>query len=70
MTDKESDMVEINKETKQGDPLSGLLFNTVLQVASRDAFHAGKGKRMGVRLGDYELDCLTNFRSLTMCSCL
>ena len=30
MTDKESDMFEIKKGTKQEDPLSSLLFNTVL----------------------------------------
>ena len=37
MTDKESDMFDIKKkETKQGDPLSSLLFNTVLQVALKD----------------------------------
>ena len=30
LTDEESDMFEIKKETKQGDPLSSLLFNTVL----------------------------------------
>ena len=36
MTDKESDMFEINKGTKQGDPLSSLLFYSVLQVALKD----------------------------------
>ena len=36
MTDEESDMFEINKETKQGDPLSSSPFNTVLQVALKD----------------------------------
>ena len=36
MTDKESDMFEIKKETKQGDPLSSLLFYIVLRVALTD----------------------------------
>ena len=31
LTDKESDVFPIKRETKQGDPLSSLLFNTVLQ---------------------------------------
>ena len=33
LTDEESDMFEIKKRTKQGDPLSSLLFDTVLQKA-------------------------------------
>ena len=32
-TDKESDVFEKKKGTKQGDPLSSLLFNTGLQAA-------------------------------------
>ena len=33
LTDEESDMLEVKKGTKLGDPLSSLLFNTVLQKA-------------------------------------
>ena len=32
-TENESDMFEIKRRTKQGDLLSNLLFNTVLQMA-------------------------------------
>ena len=35
-TDTESDVLEIKRGTKQGDPLSSLLFNTVLQAAPKD----------------------------------
>ena len=36
LTDKESDILEKNRRTKQDDPLSSLLFNTVLQMALKD----------------------------------
>ena len=36
LTDEESDLFEIKKVTKQGDPLSSLLFNTVLQKTLED----------------------------------
>ena len=35
-TDEESKISEIRKGTKQGDPLSSLLFNTVLQYSLKD----------------------------------
>ena len=51
MTDKESDMFEIKKGTRQGDPLSSFLFNTVLQVALRgDLPRWQKKKGIGICL--------------------
>ena len=62
-TDKESDMFEMKRGTKQEDPLSSLLFNTVLQKAPKDVVvRWQKPKGMGIRLGGYESDCLTNLR--------
>ena len=61
--DKESDMFEIKKGTKQGDPLSSLLFNIVLQVALKDdlpRWQKKKGMDICVRENDH--DCLTNLR--------
>ena len=47
---------------KQGDPLSSLLFNTVLQVALKDDLASWQTEGMGICLGDSETDCLTNLR--------
>ena len=69
-TDEESNMFEINKGTKQGDPLSSLLFNTVLQNSLKDdiqRWHKKKG--MGIYLSDHDHDCLTILRFATTCFC-
>ena len=60
MTDKESDMFEINKGTKQGDPPSSLHFNTELQVALKDDLPRWQKKKEWAQMCDL----------LTMCSCL
>ena len=62
-TDEESDMFEIKKRTNQGDPLTSVLYNTVLQKALGKTFRAVKKKRgMGIYLSDNDHDCLTNMR--------
>ena len=63
LTDEESDMFEIKKGSKQGDPLSSLLFNTVLQKALDEDIPRWQKKRgMGIYLSDNDHDCLTNLR--------
>ena len=62
LTDKESDVFEIKKGSKQGDPLSRLLFNTVLQAALKDGLERWREKDMGISLGDQQADCLSNLR--------
>ena len=69
-TDKESDMFEMKRGTKQGDPLSSLLFNTVLQKALKGVVvRWQKSKCIGTRLGGYESDCSQTGVLLTTCSC-
>ena len=49
--------------TKQGDPLSSLLFNTVLQYSLKDEIQRWQRKKgMGIYLSDHDHDCLTNLR--------
>ena len=63
LTDEESDMFEIKEGTKQGDPLSSLLFNTVLQKALEDDIPRWQKKKgMGIHLSDNGRDCLTDMR--------
>ena len=47
LTDEESNMFEIKKGTKQGDPLSSLFFNMVLHRKHwKTTFRDGKGKKV------------------------
>ena len=56
-------MFEIKRSTEQGDLVSSLLFNAVLQMALKDDVDRWqKSKCMGFRLGDHESGCLTNLR--------
>ena len=57
LTDEESNMFEIKKGTKQGDPLSSLLFNTVLQKALEDDIPLWQKKKgVGIYLSDSDHD--------------
>ena len=62
-TDEESEIFDIQKGSKQGDPMSSLLFNTVLQYPLENEIQRWKKKKgMGIYLSDQERDCLTNLR--------
>ena len=62
-TDEESNIFDIQEGSKQGDPMSSLLFNTVLQYSLKDEIQRWhKKKGMGRHLSDHDHDCLTNLR--------
>ena len=62
-TDEESEIFDIQKGSKQGDPMSSRLFNTVLQYALKNVIQRWQRKKgMGIYLSDQERDCLTNLR--------
>ena len=63
LTDKETHIFPIKRGTKQGDPLSSLLFNTVLQFSLESNLKRWQEKQKGIRLSDKIEDCLTNLRS-------
>ena len=52
----------MKRGTKQGDPLSSLLFNTVLQSSLEDDLKRWQEKQKGIRLSDKKEDCLTKLR--------
>ena len=52
MTDKESDVFKIKRVTKQDDPLSSSLFNTVLQSALEGDLKKWQERIKCIRLGD------------------
>ena len=62
-TDEESEIFDIQKGSKQGDPMSSLLFNTVLHYALKNVIQRWQKKKgMGIYLSDKKRDCLTNLR--------
>ena len=62
LTDRESNVFEQKRGTKQGHPLSSLFLNTNLQVALKDDLVSWQRRGMGMRPGVSESDCLTNLR--------
>ena len=62
-TNVQSNMFEIKKGSKQGGPLSSLLFNTVLQNSLKEVTQRWQKKiGMGIYLSDQDHDCFTNLR--------
>ena len=62
-TVEESEIFDIQKGSKQGDPMSSLLFNTVLQYSLKDEIQRWQKKKgMGIHLSDHDHDYLTNLR--------
>ena len=62
LTDKESDAFPIKRATKQGEPLSSLLFNKVLQYSLEGDLKKWQENKKGIRLSDKTEDCLMNLR--------
>jgi hypothetical protein len=61
-TDRVSKPYDIMRGTKQGDPLSSILFNALLEDIMREVKHTWVQKRMGLQLGHTDITHLTNLR--------
>ena len=69
LTDVESDKFEIARGTKQGDPFSSLLFNSVLQSPMEKGIGSWNEHGLGTKLGDEKIDCISNLRFADATSC-
>ena len=58
-TDCLSRSYEINRGTKQGDPLSSLLFNALLEDIVTDVKPSWSAKGMGIKMGDSTVSQMT-----------
>ena len=62
-TDEESKIFDIQKGSEQGDPMSSLVLNTVLQYSLKEEILCWQKKKgMGIYLSNHDRDCLTNLR--------
>ena len=61
-TDTENDEIKIGTGSKQGDPWSSLIFKSVLQLAMEDDMQTWREKGMGIKLGDAQSHCISNWR--------
>ena len=69
LTDVESDELRIACGTKQGDPLSSLLFNSVHQLSMETDIETWIEKGVGTKLSDQKKEiAYTTFVLLAACS--
>ena len=60
--DKESDDFPIARGSKQGNPWSSQLFNSVLQVALQDDLRTWRKKRVGITYEEDHRHCISNLK--------
>ena len=60
--DRKSREFEIQRGTKQGDPLSSCLFNALLEDIIQELQNSWRKKKWGLQIGETEASILTNLR--------